>query len=156
MIITTSVWNVLFIFRSYIDAQGKKKVNFSEKLNSKMSERPKSPVIKDMQHYILPKIEESFKSYIIVSNHANFLKSKKNYFVFSLKRFHFNILLFCIYLWMCSGKGQWTWYGTQGVCQFITGRAVFTHGNGCLAYGRNMEKGSQGQGKVPLPVAELL
>lgn len=51
-------------------------MNFSEKLNSKMSERPKSPVIKDMQHYILPKIEESFKSYIIVSN-ANFLKSKK-------------------------------------------------------------------------------
>lgn len=62
---------VLIIFRSYIDAQGKKKVNFSEKLNSKMSERPKSPVIKDMQHYILPKIEESFKSYIIVSIHAN-------------------------------------------------------------------------------------
>lgn len=77
MIIKTSVWNVLLIFRSYIDAQGKKKVNFSEKLNSKMSERPKSPVIKDMQHYILPKIEESFKSYIIVSNHANFLKLKK-------------------------------------------------------------------------------
>ncbi|XP_065942872.1 regulator of G-protein signaling 22 isoform X9 [Magallana gigas] len=53
------------LYKSYIDAQGKKKVNFSEKLNSKMSERPKSPVIKDMQHYILPKIEESFKSYII-------------------------------------------------------------------------------------------
>lgn len=88
MIITISIWNVLIIFRSYIDAQGKKKVNFSEKLNSKMSERPKSPVIKDMQHYILPKIEESFKSYIIVSIHANFLKLKKIGF-FSLKRFHF-------------------------------------------------------------------
>ena len=53
--------------RSYVDGQGKKKVNFSEKLNSKIAERPKSPVIKDMQHYILPKIEESFNSYLIVS-----------------------------------------------------------------------------------------
>lgn len=85
MIITNSIWNVLIIFRSYIDAQGKKKVNFSEKLNSKMSERPKSPVIKDMQHYILPKIEESFKSYIIVSIHANFFKIEKK-LVFFLKK----------------------------------------------------------------------
>lgn len=54
-----------------------------------MSERPKSPVIKDMQHYILPKIEESFKSYIIVSNYANFFKIEKNYCVFSLKKVSF-------------------------------------------------------------------
>lgn len=99
MIITISIWNVLIIFRSYIDAQGKKKVNFSEKLNSKMSERPKSPVIKDMQHYILPKIEESFKSYIIVSTgiHANFLKLKKIIVFFFLKKGF--TLTFFFYVW---------------------------------------------------------
>ncbi|XP_061163908.1 regulator of G-protein signaling 22-like isoform X6 [Saccostrea echinata] len=53
------------LYKTYVDAQGKKKVNFSEKLNSKMTERPKSPIIKEMQHFILPKIEESFKAYII-------------------------------------------------------------------------------------------
>ncbi|XP_062595139.1 regulator of G-protein signaling 22-like isoform X4 [Saccostrea cucullata] len=53
------------LYKTYVDAQGKKKVNFSEKLSSKMSDRPKSPIIKEMQHFILPKIEESFKAYII-------------------------------------------------------------------------------------------
>jgi hypothetical protein len=56
-----------YYFRTYVDGQGKKKISFSEKLSAKVTERPKSPVIKELQHYILPKIEESFKAYIIVS-----------------------------------------------------------------------------------------
>ncbi|XP_078313746.1 uncharacterized protein LOC111129190 isoform X4 [Crassostrea virginica] len=65
------------LYKSYVDGQGKKKVNFSEKLNSKIAERPKSPVIKDMQHYILPKIEESFNSYLIEKANENGLEPRE-------------------------------------------------------------------------------
>ena len=39
---------------------------FSDKIKAKISERPKTGVIKDMQNYVIPKIEESFKAYLTV------------------------------------------------------------------------------------------
>ncbi|XP_063428007.1 uncharacterized protein LOC134711377 isoform X3 [Mytilus trossulus] len=52
------------IYKTYADSHGKKKITFNEKLQSKFSERPKTPTLKEMQHYILPKIDEVFKPYI--------------------------------------------------------------------------------------------
>ena len=54
-------------FRTYSDSHGKKKIVFNDKLQAKLTERPKTPVLKEMQHYILPKIDEVFKPYLAVS-----------------------------------------------------------------------------------------
>lgn len=69
-----------------------------------MFERLKFLVIKDMQYYILLKIEELFKFYIIVSNYVNFLKLKKIIVFFFLKRFYFNILFIYmeIFIFICE------------------------------------------------------
>jgi len=50
-----------------VDSHGKRHVTFSEKVMGRMSDRPKTAVIKEMQHNVLPKIEEIFKVYIHVS-----------------------------------------------------------------------------------------
>lgn len=55
------------LFRTYADSHAKKKINFNEKMQGKLTERPKTPVLKEMEHYILPKIDEVFKPYIAVS-----------------------------------------------------------------------------------------
>ncbi|XP_056020781.1 uncharacterized protein LOC125650178 isoform X17 [Ostrea edulis] len=65
------------LYKTYFDGQGKKKVSFSEKLSAKISDRPKSPVIKELQHYILPKIEESFKAYIIEKANENGMEPRE-------------------------------------------------------------------------------
>lgn len=53
------------IYKTYSDPHGKKKIAFNDKLQAKLSERPKTPVLKEMQHYILPKIDEVFKPYLV-------------------------------------------------------------------------------------------
>ncbi|KAK3093892.1 hypothetical protein FSP39_021520 [Pinctada imbricata] len=53
-----------FIYKTYYDGQGKKHMMFSDKIKGKISDRPKTAVLKDMQNYIVPRIEESFKIYL--------------------------------------------------------------------------------------------
>ncbi|XP_053375384.1 uncharacterized protein LOC123527871 isoform X6 [Mercenaria mercenaria] len=56
-----------FIQKTYLDSHGKKKVELSDKLKSKIhdKERPKTPVIKEIQHSLHAKIDEQFKSYLV-------------------------------------------------------------------------------------------
>ena len=58
----------MLIFRTYLDSHGKKKVNFSDKLQSKVPEkdRPKTPLMKELQHSIHGKIDDNFKHYLQV------------------------------------------------------------------------------------------
>ncbi|XP_060552397.1 LOW QUALITY PROTEIN: uncharacterized protein LOC132713733, partial [Ruditapes philippinarum] len=56
-----------FIQKTYLDSHGKKRVELSDKLKSKVhdKERPKTPVIKEIQHSLHSKIDEHFKSYLV-------------------------------------------------------------------------------------------
>ncbi|KAL4237950.1 hypothetical protein ACF0H5_002660 [Mactra antiquata] len=56
-----------FIQKTYIDSHGKKKVELTDKIKSKLhdKERPKTPLMKEIQHSIHSKIDEQFKAYLV-------------------------------------------------------------------------------------------
>ena len=58
----------VYFYRTYLDSHGKKKVTFGDKLQSKVPEkdRPKTPIMKEIQHSIHNKIDENFKGYLQV------------------------------------------------------------------------------------------
>ena len=54
--------------RTYLDPNGKKKVELPDKIRNKLheKERPKTAVMKEIQHTLHTKIDEQFKAYIMV------------------------------------------------------------------------------------------
>ncbi|XP_052275180.1 uncharacterized protein LOC127874696 isoform X4 [Dreissena polymorpha] len=56
-----------FIQKTYIDPHGKKKVELPEKIKHKLTdkERPKTAVLKEIQHTLHVKIDEQFKNYLV-------------------------------------------------------------------------------------------
>ena len=66
------------VFRTYLDSHSKKKVSLGDKLQSKVpeKERPKTPIMKEIQHSIHSKIDENFKAYLQVRNGHNCKQSK--------------------------------------------------------------------------------
>lgn len=58
------------LFRTYMEAGAKKKILFNDKVYNKLKsdkDRPKSSTLKDVQHFLLPKIEEHFNKFWEVS-----------------------------------------------------------------------------------------
>lgn len=78
----TDVLLILFMswytypYRTYIDSHGKKKVELSDKIKGKLheKERPKTPLMKEIQHSLHAKIDEQFKSYLAVSVELDVVK----------------------------------------------------------------------------------
>lgn len=61
----------MLLCRTYMEQGAKKKVHLSDRVYNKLKterDRPKSPTLRDTQHYILPQIEESFSRFWAVSS----------------------------------------------------------------------------------------
>jgi len=60
----------IMTFRTYLDSHGKKKIDFSDKIKNKLhdKERPKSGLLKEIQHNLHSKIDEHFKVYLVVGD----------------------------------------------------------------------------------------
>ena len=67
------------VFRTYLDSHSKKKVSLGDKLQSRVpeKERPKTPIMKEIQHSIHSKIDENFKAYLQVRIGHNSQQNKQ-------------------------------------------------------------------------------
>ncbi|KAL5009301.1 hypothetical protein ScPMuIL_014882 [Solemya velum] len=62
------------IHKTYLEPNAKKHLKFNEKIQHRLlseKDRPKSATVREMQHFVLPKIDESFSAYIISKAEEN-------------------------------------------------------------------------------------